>query len=542
MFASLIYKNINRRIATRLPALVLAATAVLPERVAAPLARRPAVRPLLPTPRQQKTLLLVALVLAVAVVLVLTFIRKYHAPLDGDIAPIVWPRADYAHILRDPFGWEALTHQRIYAGPNRFFAHLGMFWYFRHVPLWLQGIIPPIDSLYATAALFNVGVQAMLLYVLGWYASGTRRLGSPRLWLTMALMLPFFQTTGYYSQMGIIDNSATYNFFYAFPLLLLLVLLWPLYRAASQGQAVRLTWPKLGAMLLLSVVLAFNGPIITGTVLVLLAGVGLRWAWQRRRQPIVGWLRDWPWRLGLLWGWLGVLCLYSLYIGRYNTENLVTSMRTLGERYQLLPAGVLHELTDRIGLALLVLGCLANVQLIRRLLPPSGQGVRILHTLRWVGAFALVYSLLLPLGGYRPYRPHILNHDSILPITVALVAFYGLSASYLLLQLRGRAQRWYGVAALAIAAIYLNADHRLYPPDNNIQEREALALLAQAGPAPVVRLPKNCTVLSWQPITEPLSSVTCAELLEYWHITQGRKLYYYQPTAGSSELAREQAD
>jgi hypothetical protein len=175
------------------------------------------------------------------------------------------------------------------------------------------------------------------------------------------------------------------------------------------------------------------------------------------------------------------------------------------------------------------------VQLIRRVLPPTTQGMRLLRTLRWVGLFALVYSLLLPLGGYRPYRPYILNHDSILPITVALVAFYGLSTNYLVVQLRGRSRRWYGMAALALAFIYLNADRRLYPSDNNIRERAALALLAQAGPAPVVRLPTNCTVLSWQPITEPLNSVTCAELLEYWHVTKGRKLYYCQPTSGAAQ-------
>ncbi|HET9502196.1 MAG TPA: hypothetical protein VFO93_01555 [Hymenobacter sp.] len=527
MSTSTIYKTVSQRVAIAVR--VLAATAVLPERVAARPATRVAARLPARAPRPARPWVLLALMLAVGVGLGLTFIRKYHVPLDGDIAPIVGPRADYAHVLQDPFGWEALVHQRSYAGPNRFFAHLGMVLYFRHVPLALQAFLPPIDSLYAAVAGFNVLVQALLLYVLGWYASGTRRLSSLRLWLAMALMLPFFQTTGYYSQMGIIDNSATYNFFYALPLALLLVLLWPLYRAASQGQPVRLAWHQLAAMLLLSVVLAFNGPIITGTVLVLVLGAELHLVRQRLRCPAAEWLRGLPWQLVLLWAWLGALCLYSLYIGRYNSENLTTSMRTLSERYQLLPLGVFHALTDRLGLGLLVLGCLANVQLIRRLLPPTTLGVRMSGTLRWIGLFALVYSLLLPLGGYRPYRPYILNHDSVLPIIIALVGFYGLSASYLLLHLRGRAQRWYCVAALAIAFVYLNADRRLVPPDNNSRERQALAALAQAGPAPVVRLPVSCTVLSWQPITEPLSSVTCAELLAYWRVTPGLKLYYCPP-------------
>lgn len=477
---------------------------------------------------------LLSLVLAIAVVLVLTFVRNYHLRLDGDIAPIVWPRADYAHILHDPFGWDVLTRHSIYAGPNRFFAHAAMVLYFRHVPLWLQAVASPINSLYISTALFSVGTEILLLYVMGWYATGTRHLGRVRLWLAMALMLPFFQTTGYNRQMAIMDNAVTYNFFYPLPLMLLLVLLWPMYRAVRQGQPVQLTGLQLGAMLLLGVVLAFNGPIITGTVLILLLGVGLRAAWQRRHQPAAQWLRGLPWRLVGLWGWLGLLSLYSLYIGRSNTENITTTMRSLSERYELVPYGVFNLFTARLGVPMLVLACVANVQLMRRLLPASTQIEHFARTLRWLGLFALAYALLLPLGGYRPYRPYILHHDLIVPITAGLVIFYGLSGTYLLAHLRGRLRQGYAVALVIIAAIYLNADRRLYPGYDNRLERQALALLAHAGPGPVVRLPKKCTVLSWEPITEPLSSITSAELLDYWHVTPGRKLFYYQPPADSA--------
>ncbi|MGI4862646.1 MAG: hypothetical protein ACRYFZ_01895 [Janthinobacterium lividum] len=482
----------------------------------------------------QKFWQLLSLVLAILVVLALTCVRSYHLRLDGDIAPIVWPRADYVHILHDPFGWDVLTRHSIYAGPNRFFAHAAMVLYFRHVPLWLQAVASPINSLYLSTTLFSVGTEVLLLYVMGWYATGTRRLGSVRLWLAMALMLPFFQTTGYNRQMAIMDNAVTYNFFYPFPLMLLLVLLWPMYRAVRQGQPVQLAWWHLGLMLLLGVVLAFNGPIITGTVLILLLGVGLRAAWQRRHLPATQWLRGLPWRLVLLWAWLGLLSLYSLYIGRNNTENITTSVRSLSERYELVPDGVWHVLTARLGLPLLILACLANVQLVRRLLLPAAQTQRLTYTLRWLGLFALVYLLLLPLGGYRPYRAYILHHDLLLPITAGLVMFYGLSATYLLAQLRGRPRQWYAAVLVVIAAVYLNADWRLYPEYDNRLERQALALLAAADARPVVHLPKACTVLSWDPITEPLSSITSAEMLEYWHVTSGRKLYYCPPAADSA--------
>ncbi len=476
----------------------------------------------------RKNWLLGLLILALFLDLALTYFQYYQLPLDGDLAAIVVPRADYAPVLQSPFGWDVLTKNAVYSAPNRFFAHISMYWYFQNVPLWLQRWLSPIASAYASIALFDTLVQALLLYVLAWYATGTRRLSSLRLWVAMALMAPFFQVTGYNGQMAIVTPSISYSFAYAFPLLLLLVLLWPLYRAASLGQALRLGWLPLIAMLLLILVLAFNGPIIPGTAMVLMLGVGLHAARRLWRQgvPVAGWWRQLAWQPVLLWGTLGALCLYSLYIGRNNAENLA-AMLPLWKRYQLAPLGLFDELTSKLGLPLLVVGCLANAQLIRRQLAPSPEGARIVRLLRWLGWFALVYLLLLPLGGYRSYRPLILRHDSILPVTIGLVGFYALSATYLLAQLPLRARRWYTAAVVVVALIFTNADRKLHPRNDNTRERHALELLAQAGQASVVRLPEKCPVLSWDPITNPGESVTNAELLEYWGVTNGRKLYYY---------------
>jgi hypothetical protein len=505
-----------------------AATAVLPERLASPQRPAAAQQPAAKMPAQPApSWLLPLLVVFVLVNLGLAFFRSYHLQLDGDIAPIVLPRADYAHVLHDPFGWAVLTHNSIYAGPNRFFAHLAMYAYWRNVPLLLQAFLSPIDSLYAAQALFNTVVQALLLYVMGWYATGTRRLSSGRLWLGMALMAAFFQTTGYNRQMAILDNASTYNFFYALPLLLLLVLLWPLYRPLSQGQPVRLLGGQLVAMLLLALVLSFNGPIITGTVLVMLLGIGLHFIRQRWGQPISQWLIGLPWRPVLLWGWFGVLCLYSLYIGRNNSENITTMTVSVSERYKLLPHGALAILTYRLGLPLLIAGCLVNLWLVHRLLPRTAENRRLLPTLSWIGLFALVYSLLLPLGGYRPYRAYILHHDCIVPITVALVVFYALSAGRLLSQLRGNQQRWYIGVLVVIAVVYMNADRRLYQFGERVREYQALQLLAQPDAPAVVELPHRVNVATWDPVAEPVSSITTAEMLRYWRVTNGLKLFYF---------------
>lgn len=469
--------------------------------------------------------LLACLVLAVLADLGFTYAQNLRLTIDGDLAAIVVPRADYAAVLHDPLGLGVLLGNGWYAAPNRFFSHLLMREYCLRVPLALQAVASPITSVYASMALLNTLVQALLLYVLGWYASGTRRLGSLRLWVAMALLVPFFQITGYTGQMAIVDTSFTYNFFYAIPVLLLLVLLWPLYRAAWHRQPLRLPWPQLVAMLLLSVVLALSGPIIGGAVLVLLVGMGLRLAWRRR--AAAGQLRGLPGPALAVCGWLGAWCLYSLYIGRHNTENLAVVVPVL-KRYQLVPYGVFDELTMKLGLPLLVLACLLNAQILRRALPGVPEAAAIRRVLRWVGWFTLAYVALLPLGGYRPYRPLILRHDSIIPITIGLIAFYALSTSYLLRQLRGRALRCYGLGVAVVAFVFMYADRRIYPRQDNACERRALALLAQAGAQPVVQLPDSCTVMSWEPVLNPSETLTNAELLAHWGVTKGPKLYYYQ--------------
>jgi len=534
------YRFSNRLFTSRLSAWPLATiTALLPERAATPAAQRPLGAQPLPTqPQPAPAWVLPLLVVFVLVNLGLAFFRSYHLRLDGDIAPIVLPRADYAHVLHDPFGWAVLTQNSLYAGPNRFFAHIAMYTYWRNVPLLLQAFLSPIDSLYAAQALFNTVVQGLLLYVMGWYATGTRRLRSGRLWLAMALMAPFFQTTGYNRQMAIMDNSVTYNFFYALPLLLLLVLLWPIYRPLSQGQPVRLSGVQLVAMLLLALVLSFNGPIITGTVLVLLLGISLHWGHQHWQQPVGQWLRDLPWRPALLWGWFGVLCLYSLYIGRNNSENITTMTVSVAERYKLLPHGVLAILTYRLGLPLLIAGCLVNLWLVRRLLPPTAENRRLAPILSWIGIFAVVYSLLLPLGGYRPYRAYILHHDCVVPITAALVAFYALTAVRLLSQLRGSQQRWYIGVLLIIAGVYMNADRRLYIYGVKAPQYQALQLLAQPDAPAVVQFPHQARVLTWDPVTEPVSALTSAEMLRYWRVTNGLKLFYFPPYQEDTLLER----
>ncbi len=479
----------------------------------------------------KKNLLLALMVLYVVLDLGYTFVQNYQVPLEGDLPSIVLPDAECRYILSDPFGWAVLARDSVYVGPNRFFAHASMVSYFKTVPFALQRVTDPISSLYAACALFGVGVQALLLYLLGVYITGSYRLSRRGFWLAVVLLVPLFQTAGYNDQMGIIDHAITYTFFYAFPMALLLLLLLPFYLAAARNEPLRISWPGRVALVGLMVVLAFNGAIITGVVAVLFLGIVLHWMlrhWQMgARFGAAQWLerlRQQP-RLPLaLLGLFTLLCLYSLYIG-LNEQESTSHELSLWGRYIRIPSGIFWMLR-KLGLPLLILALLANAQLIRRRVPSTPESQRILRILRWVALFALVYVLLLPLGGYRDYRPLIVRRDSVLPVLLGLLFCYGLTTHFLLHQLPGNLRRWYIAGVVVFSGIFINAD-RLWLKENNACERAGMERLAQAT-EPVVRLSAECMVMSWWKINDPQYSETQAQLFEYWGITKGKKLYYHE--------------
>ena len=469
------------------------------------------------------------LVLFAVLDLTFTFVQNCQLPIDGDLASIVLPSPWYQAVLHDPLGWAVLRDNAVYAAPNRFFAHAALVGYMRAVPRWRQALASPIDSIYLAAALFNTAVQAALLALLATYVRLARPGTGPRgWWLTVAALGPLFQTAGFYGQMGIVSRSLTYTFFYALPLALLLLWLLPFYGAMCRRQPLRLPALLVPVWLVLAVVLALNGPVVPAAALVLGALVIGQWTWQVARRPAASgpsrWARPAWWSgqatgLGLF---LAVMCAYSLFIGRNNAEN--GHAPSLVELYQRLPHGVAEELTSKLGLPLLTAFVVLNAQLLRRYAPAvEGEWVR--QALRWVGGFAVVYILLLPLGGYRPYRFYLLRNDSILPVLVGLLFAYGLSTRCLLRQLPPRPLRWYRGGLLLLLVIFMNADRRMWLRENNACEREALARLARS-PGPVVQLPADCPVMSWERTTDYSQSATNADLLYYWGVTPDRKRYY----------------
>ena len=475
--------------------------------------------------------LYILLVLFVFLDTAYSFNQYLNEPLDGDLAGIVVPNEFYEQVLTDPFGLSAALNGEEYAAPNRFFAHAALSGYFLHAPLLLQRFVAPVDSIYLACAILKIAIHLLLLVVLAAYVTASVNWSGRTYLLALALLVPLFHASGYNMQMGLIDTSMTYTVFYALPSALVLLFFLPFYRMIWSGEALPLHWWSKILLIALAVLVAFNGPLVPGVVALVCPLVLGRLLWKNwPHQPGLGIGARWyaackaiPKVLLGFFLLLGVLCLYSLFVGHYNSENHWATI-SVWQRYLRLPYGVYYQITPKLGIPLVLLMLVLNRYLLRRF-SQNPEGQQMLQALFWVGLFSLAYILLLPLGGYRSYRPDILRRDTVQPVLLVLFLFYGASSLYLLQSLQGRVRDWYWAGVLLFVVGFTVADK----PNGgkNTCERMALQQIA-ASTEKRVSLTRDCTVMQWEPWSDPAASGTNIQLLHHWNVVQDSNKRYYQ--------------
>lgn len=444
--------------------------------------------------------------------IIYTFLQHYYLPLDGDVSAGVLHYGGVEKILADPFGLSVIFGGATYPNPNRFFIYKAYSIYFRNVPLLLQNFMSPIDSIYFSVALSKVLMQLLILWPL---AYGAQVLSKGRWWIAALLAVPLFQTLGFNRHIGLIDRSVAYAFFYSLPAGLLLLYFLPFFRSVFQP-GYRPGVVTHVSLVFFTVILPFGGPLVPGVLLIvflLVAVHQLRMGFQkilcRIQLPFI-----------IYFSAAALLCLYSLYIGMANSLDEGDSLPLL-QRYPRLFQGVLLLLTWNIGFPLLLAVALINLFLLWRMFPQEGKTFRSIYG--YTAMFVLLYILLLPLGGYKSYRPHILRYDTLIPVTIAVMFLYISTSCFLLSRMAVRFRRAYIAAAVVFALFYTFADPIL--PRGNACEREMLGLLSRSEER-IVQLPAYCKVISWEIAVHPEMSKANSELLFFWNITKEPKLYY----------------
>jgi len=481
-------------------------------------------------PFEKKELVFIFLLLFFIGDTVYSFYQHSLPPIDGDIPTLVMPSDAYQQAAHDPFGLQILQTGENCAGSNRFFMQWANAAYFLHVPLWFQSFTSPIHSVYLSMAVAKTLIQVGLILLLASYIRVTFGWGRNEWMLAAVIICPLFQAVGFFEYLAMIDNSTSYTFCYALFTLLLMLFLFPYYRAAITGDSGLPVWIQ-PLWLVFPIVLSFSGPLV-GPVLLILCPATLLYLfynhWQTHptlafAQRFIQSLLSINKKLLLSFGFTTLLCLYSFYIGTHNSENY-WEVISLTERYKRLFEGLIKITSFSEGIFPIVLAIGCNLFILNR--SKSIEVEKLFTLFYFTFVFALVYIFLLPVGGYRSYRPFIVRRDTLQPVLWLLFFSWGMSTVYILKHARSLRRLLYALVIASFCFIYLYVDK--VPTHTNVCEKQSLEILASSK-EDCVELTESCTVLQWSNSSQCEDTRYAAELLHLWNITPRVIHYKHKP-------------
>lgn len=474
--------------------------------------------------------------IAASILLLLYFInsfnRYYNLSLDGDMAPIILPSPAYSAVLSDPFGINVLLHDSVYPATNRFFTHFIISAYFKVMPNTFQTFVSPLNSVYLSSAVALLLMHFLLLYMLAVYISGQKKISHPVFLFSALIIAPLFLFYGYHLQMAIVLTSVTYSFFYTLSMIFLLLFFLPFFNHALERNQSRFSSSYFFFLLIVATVSSFSGSLNAPVTLIIsfailfhtVTSCFITKTEEKQHSFREIFFKKIPTQHLFLIIAAIILSLYSFYIGRNNSENLWQSL-SLSERYRKLFLGLRYHYTEQLGPGLLLTVVIFNFIIITKL-NPSSQIRQVILIFKYFLGLSVLYILMLPFGGYREYRPYLIRCDTVMPVNIGMILFYGFSVIYLLYQLKEPAKRYsYIVLVLGVNFTFVHADGNFKVNNYNQCERQAISRIAQA-PSSIVHIPADCTVMEWNIIKEASQSRYITDMFLYWNITREKKLFY----------------
>lgn len=458
-----------------------------------------------------------------------SFIQHLNIVLDGDMADIILPSESCKQVFGDPLGLRALLFQEVYVAPNRFFALWITSVFFKTVPFIVQNFFNPVDSIYITCAIAKTATQLLLITVLSSYISRNRKIFSNEFLLSAVIVTPFFFNYQYW-KFGIIPWSISFTFSYALPLGLLFLYFLPFFRIIFYEEKIKFGILYKIYLVILAIVISLNGPIVPATAIIICSLFLFVLIYKQFKQTrtlsfyvrLKNSIKNIPGEIIFFISFLLFTSAYSMYIGLFNIENTTIEM-TLLDRYLILPGGIFELFKNMYLIIPLIFFIILNYILIR-LYFNEAFGKKILSLLKWIALCSLIYILLLPFGGVRTYRMTIVRFDTIMPVTLSLLMFFGLSSCFLLFNLKNKFKIVYSTVLILFLMFYIYEDK----PTTGINkcERNSLYIISESKDS-VVLIPSQCNVMSWTKILKYQDSDLNTELLKYWGVTKVKK-YYYQ--------------
>jgi len=477
-----------------------------------------------------KNLFRVAVVLYILADLAFVFYLQYHNVIDGDLVEIVLPTALYERVLRSPLGIDVVLHGAKYAGSNGYLGYWFVNKYFHLVPAFFRQFTSPLNSLYMSCALATVLMKLLYTYVLAVMASGEYRPFSRKFLIAALILVPVIQTGSYRWIMGIVDPMLISMFAYSRCNFLILLFFMPFFLAVFHGKAIKFGPVLYTCLLLLGIYNGYNGPLASPLVCMIyammLAAMWLRNFRQNRDLKFLNRVTRSVFQIPRPYFIIGIATLLSAVwcylVGKGNAESYVQQLPLLA-RYGRLPKGLWNHFSSK-GLWLLSVLIIVNVGILLRR-KDEANAKKTLNLLAWVLLFSVIYVLMLPLGGYRFYRPNIIRRDIFSPVLVAMVGVYGITTYYILRTISASYKKYYtGFLAMCLAHYALANTRDI--PDNSC-ERAAIEHIV-ASKDKIVRLEEQCTIFNWFIVRDYRESAKITRVMKVWGMLKDDDKYFYQ--------------
>lgn len=453
--------------------------------------------------------------LVIAILVDLTFSFKQHLsmPHDGDLNGGVLPEESVTGVLADPFGFEVFSTGEKHANPNRYFCHWFLYTYYNNAPLVLQRFFDPIDSLYYSTALLKITVQITLLLCLIFLSTGNYIPNTKGL-IAGAIGTFLFVVDDHMTGNGILLKDTTYFVFYSLPFAALVIYFLPLFMRLIYGRK-HPVWLLIG-FALFSPVVALSG--ILSAPIIALIGVGsLIYCIHRVHFFRESWKATLNYEILIILVPALVLGAYSIVLGQFDAIADDYHL-SIADRYARFFSAIIPSFLAQRGIYLPLIFVGGFYAFNSAAIRSSWKATTLL-----LFFLSCLYLLLLPLGGYRPWRPDIIRVDVAIPVV------YLIMVSMVSLALRThtiKSPLFRGVVIFLIVntCFYLNKYDPYYPEYNSCEKRN-LQLLSSSTKTPVL-LENDCNFFQWQQVHEPENSAPVVEMLARWNICEPEVRFY----------------
>lgn len=422
--------------------------------------------------------------------LAIDFVQSnYHysnLPIDGDLPRIAAPFRWYEDIMADPLGVDAISENKKYAGAGRYISHAStVFWFHKVFKLVAKFSRDHVQAIFMTSTLLVALIHICFIWLAIQYTR-TRKKWNLKSAVVIALLASvLIQYNNFYDCIGIIDRSIAYVFFYALPIMVVLIYFLPFFKFQHRKDYRISIWQHVG-LIILAPIMAFGcaltQPIVFIISLLYFFGLFIRNPFFKLKKNK---------GLILQLAFLLVLCLYTFYVSKYNIES--EAYKPLAEKYTLLLKGLYRIFTLTLAWPVIILFIAMNCVIFYKHDQLDWKQLR--PILFFVLGFCAVYTFLLPLGGYRVYRPYIIRYDTFIPVTLGFIFLLLYTTNNIYKVLTKQSWFIYTIAIFCFALIFYVADNRSEKEANYCQQGTFYEI--EKSNEAIIRVPINCNTMTW---------------------------------------------